>query len=375
MWIIRILLSAVLILSLTAGLLEAQKKKKKKKGEEEEITQTLEVPKDPPAAITADPQRLAFLTAPMSSKGLLSQQVRDGLKALRGQAHGAQIVKVRAFVAGTGDLRRVASIVSDVFTDAKQSIPAVTAIQVGALPQEGAQVWLEATAVEKKAVNPHGLAFLSGQAVSAKEPMEKVAPLVKTSIDRLQTALSAINVASSEMTRVTCFVSALGDYNENRTQIAALFPKAAVTVVQLLRGLSTGLVECEGVARLAADPAKPLVLVNPPGLQASANYSQVALVNAPKVIITGTQLAFNSREEDIKLAFDRLSKTVEQAGGSLKNTVITNFYPLTQSTMDKIRKVRFEFLDKAKPPASTMLLFEGLPSLDASFAAEVVTLP
>lgn len=372
---LRQLFSAVLILCLAAGLLDAQKKKKKKKGEEEEITQTLELPKDPPAAITAEPQRLSFFTAPMSSKGLLSQQVRDGLKALRSLARGAQIVKVRAFVAGTGDLRRVAAIVSEVYTDARQPIPAVSAIQVGALPQEGAQVWLEGIGVEKKAVNPHGLAFLSGQAVSSKEPMEKVAPLLKQSIEKLQLSLNAINVPAADMLRVTCFTSALGDFADNRTQIAAMFPKAAVTVAQLLRGLSSGLVECEGVARLATAPAKPLTFVNPPGIQASPNYSQVALVNAPKVVITGTQLAFNSRDEDIRLAFDRLSKTVEGSGGSLKSTVITNFYPLTQSTMDKIRKIRFEFLNKEQPPASTMVLFEGLPSLDASFGAEVVALP
>lgn len=372
---LRVFVSAVLMLSLTTGLLEAQKKKKKKKGEEEEITQVLDVPKDPPAAVTADPQRLVFFTAPMSSKGLLSQQVRDGLKALRSLSRGAQIVKVRAFVAGTGDLRRVAAIVSDVFTDAKQPLPAVSAIQVGALPQEGAQVWLEGIGVDKKAVNPQGVAFLSGQAVSSKEAMEKVAPLVNQSIERLQTAMKGIAAAPDEMLRVTCFVSAIGDYETNRAHIAQQFPKSAVTVVQLLRGLSTGLVECEGVARLTKAPGKPLELVNPQGLQASANYSQVALVNAPKIIITGTQLGFNNREEDIRLALDRLSKTVEQAGGSMKNTVITNFYPLAQSTMDKIRKIRFEFLDKAHPPASTMLLFEGLPSLDASFAAEVVALP
>ncbi len=371
---LRVLFSIVLMFCLGAGLLSAQKKKKKKKAEEE-ITQTLELPKDPPGAITADPRHLVFLTAPMSSKGLLSQQVRDGLKAMRGMAHGAHIVKVRAFVAGTGDLRRVAAIVSDVYTDAHQPIPAVAAIQVGALPQEGAQVWLEGIGVDKKAVNPHGVAFLSGQAVTSKEPMEKVAPLLKQSLDKLRLSLDAINVPASDMLRVTCFGSALGDAAENRTQIATGFPKAAVTVVQLLRGLSTGLVECEGVARLASDPPKPLTMVNPPGIPASANYSQVALVNSPKVIITGTQMGFNNREEDIRLAFDRLSKTVEASGGSLKNTAITNFYPLAQSTMDKIRAVRFSFLNKAQPPASTMVLFEGLPSHDASFAAEVVVVP
>lgn len=375
MQLFRISISVILIACFCADALHAQKRRKNKKGEEEEITQTLELPKDPPNAVVADPQRLVFLTAPMSSKGLLSQQVRDGAKALRSLARGGQIVKIRGFVAGTGDLRRLAAVVSEYFTDSRQPIPAVSAIQVGALPQEGAQVWMEAIAVDKKAVNPNGLAFLSGQAVSGKEPVQRVMPLITESAGRLQTALKGINVPPDQMLRVTCFTSALGDYAEIRSHLAQQFPKATTTVVQLLRGLSTGLVECEGMARLVSAPSKPLDLVNPAGLQASANYSQVALVNAPKVVITGTQLAFNSRDADIRLAFERLGKSVDEAGGSLKNTVMTGYYPLTQSTMDKIRQVRFEFLDKGKPPASTMLLFEGLPSMDASFGVEVIALP
>jgi enamine deaminase RidA (YjgF/YER057c/UK114 family) len=33
--------------------------------------------------------------------------------------------------------------------------------------------------------------------------------------------------------------------------------------------------------------------------------------------------------------------------------------------------VRFDYYDRSHPPASTLLLFEGLPSLDATVAIEV----
>jgi enamine deaminase RidA (YjgF/YER057c/UK114 family) len=39
------------------------------------------------------------------------------------------------------------------------------------------------------------------------------------------------------------------------------------------------------------------------------------------------------------------------------------------------RKVRFEFFDTAKPPASTALVFEGLPSMDASLGIELIAVP
>ncbi|MBV6432020.1 MAG: hypothetical protein IANPNBLG_02154 [Bryobacteraceae bacterium] len=368
----RTLLIPALVFTLSLEILQAQKKKH---SDEEEETQTLELPKDPPQAVAVAPQRLGFLTAPLTSKGLLSQQVRDGLKSLRKLARGAAIVKIRAFVAGTGDLRRVQAIVSDQFADWKQPLPALTTIQVGALAQDGAQVLLEATTVEKKAVNPNGLAFFSGQRVTSKEALEKIGPLFQQSLAQLRAALRGVNLEGPGVLRATCFVSTLGDYADIRQSLAREFPNAALTIVQTLRGLSQGLVECEAVGRASRPPAAPLEPVNPPELSASPNYSQVMLMNAPKAVISGMQLAFNSQDADVRLAFERLRKAVEQAGATLANTAMTNYYPLTQSMVAKIRQIRFEFLDKKRPPASTMLPFEGLPSQDASFAMEVIALP
>jgi enamine deaminase RidA (YjgF/YER057c/UK114 family) len=37
-----------------------------------------------------------------------------------------------------------------------------------------------------------------------------------------------------------------------------------------------------------------------------------------------------------------------------------------------VRKIRGEFYNGARPPAETMLPFQGLPSMDAGFAVDVV---
>src|SRR5260370_3202794 len=94
-----------------------------KKNKKEDETQTLQIPKDPPAAVTAETRRLVFHVSPLSNKGLLSQQVRDGLKALIRLDGSAQTVKVRAFVARSGDLRRVRDIVSEAFTQRRPALP------------------------------------------------------------------------------------------------------------------------------------------------------------------------------------------------------------------------------------------------------------
>jgi hypothetical protein len=155
----------------TNALHKAFKKKK------EEETQTLQVPKDPPSAVAAETRRLVFHVTPLSAKGLLSQQVRDALKALFRLTGSLTVVKVRAFVAGSGDVRRVRDIVSESFTDRRQSLPALSVIQVGALPLEGAQVVLESVAVARKDVNNFGLIFIAGQGASSNNPRDPVQPL------------------------------------------------------------------------------------------------------------------------------------------------------------------------------------------------------
>src|SRR6266566_1376303 len=77
------LLAGLAVLAVCIYPLPAKKKKP------EEITQTLALPPDPPATVAADTSRLVFHVSPLSGKGLLSQQVRDALKALLRSSGGA----------------------------------------------------------------------------------------------------------------------------------------------------------------------------------------------------------------------------------------------------------------------------------------------
>ena len=197
---------------------------KKKKKDEEPVTQTHEILPDPPPTIKAETGRMVFHNSPLTSKGLLSQQVRDGVKAIWRVNGGATIVKLRALVSGTGDLRRVQAIVSEMFTEKKLPLPVVSTIQVGGLPMEGAQVILEATSLTKKPVNPQGLAFISGKGVTAPitadAPHMKVAPLAVKSLADLKMSLDGIGVTTADVLRVTCFLSSLEDHRDVQ-QLAA----------------------------------------------------------------------------------------------------------------------------------------------------------
>jgi enamine deaminase RidA (YjgF/YER057c/UK114 family) len=67
-----------------------------------------------------------------------------------------------------------------------------------------------------------------------------------------------------------------------------------------------------------------------------------------------------------------MQKELTAVGASIKEVVWSSVYPLSQSIADEVRKIRFEYYDLARPPASTLLPFEGLPSMDASFAVDAI---
>jgi len=371
---IRAFLLCFALLFAMAPLLTAQKKKSKKE-KKEEITQVHEIPPDPPAAVTVETRRLDFLVSPMSGKGLLSAQVREAIKALKAQSKGGQIVKLRAFVAGTGDLRRVQAIVSEEFSEKRLPIPALSTIQVGLLPAEGAQVVMEAVVVAKKVVNPNGLGLLSGMGGYGKEEPDQVLPMLDRALTDLAKASQVAESYKSDVVRVTCMLSSLAQIGEVRTRVATAFPSAVFTAFQAQRGHAVALAECEGVVRLAKAPAAPVVLMNPEDMAPSPRFSKFVLINAPRVVLTGTQVAFNFEENDVRLAFQRMAKVLEGQKTGMKQVVFSNLYPISNRMLETVRKVRFEFFDTAKPPASTALVFEGLPSMDASLAIELVAIP
>ena len=367
----RTLVCLLIVLSLASPLL-AQKKKKAKK-EQPEITQTLEALPEPPTAIAAETSRLSFAVSPLSSKGLLSQQTRDALKAVRGAAHGGVIVKLRAFVAGTGDLRRIPSIVSEMLTEAHQPLPAVSTVLVGALPLEGAQVQFEATYLDKKPVNPAGLAFISGQLVRAT--VDKPRPLVEVFGESLSNLQTAAKSAEANMLRVTCYVSQLESVPDLESRLNGAFPNAVHTLIQLQRVTGPSLTECEGTGRLTTPPATPVEFLNPPNLTPSPAYTQVVKVNAPKIIFTTIQQSFGLDQPAMRLMMDRLKKMLGSTNATFDQIAVAHIYSLTGPATEGFRAVRGSYYNAKTPPASTLLVFEGLPSNDATLGVDLIAIP
>jgi len=325
--------------------------KKKKKKDEEPPTQILPLPKDPPAAITADSDRLAFDVTPLSAKGLLSQQTRDALRYALSGTKGTTIVRLRAFVAGSGDLRRVQTLVSEGFAEKKLPLPVVSVVQVGAFPLEGAQVQIELTSVDKRVHNEFGLALIGGQlthTADALQPIEK--------------AIAQAQTPASNVRRVTCYISSIELAGRVQADLRQHFPQAESTVMQMQRAPIPDAAACEAIAALSKAPAKPVELVN-----------GTALLAPGKLAFSGVQLAFKNDQNDVRIAYSRTEKGLEAVGATLKRAVMIHFYPLTRGISETARVVETEFCNKEALPASTLVILEGLPAQDALLGLDVIS--
>lgn len=295
-----------------------------KKKDPDDVTQTLELPKDPPMVAIGETRRLVFHVSPLSTKGLLSQQTREALKAILKDNGGAPVIHIRAFVAGSGDLRRVPQIVSELFTEKKLPLPSVSVVQAGGLPLENAQVVLEAVSQSKKEVNPDGLMFVEAQTAASLEQ----------SLDQL-----ASRLGGAVPLRVSCFVSAI----DNPAAIASRFPSAVVDLVQTQRAPAHSEASCEAVGR-------------------GGN------IKAPKLAFTGTQVAFGADEKAAKLAFQRIDRDLNEAGVEPADIIETNIYPLSARIAELARNVR------STAGTMTVIPFEGVASIDGSFAIDAVAI-
>jgi enamine deaminase RidA (YjgF/YER057c/UK114 family) len=297
----------------------------KKKNKNEDLpTQVRGALRQPPAALEADATHLSFLAAPLSARGLLSQQTREALRYLIVQARGAQFVRLRAFVAGTGDLRRVPQLVSEIFADRHLALPVVTTVQAGLLGLDNAQVLVEATLQQNRVANPDGVRFVSAEGDTAEAALAKLKQ-------------------TGELLRATCYVPAL----EGRAPAEGVFLIQFIQPQKLSGQTGT---TCEGVTRGAGGG----------GVRGT-------------LVFTGEQMAFGYAEADARLAFERLEKTLASAGCSLKNAVVLNFYPLSRQLGEMALEAGQGFLDPAHSPAGLRgVVFEGLPSMDGAFAIEVV---
>ena len=196
-------------------------------------------------------------------------------------------------------------------------------MQVGALPLEGAQVVIESISVDKKTLNPNGLVFFP-----ARRPGELA---------------GAAKAQEADLVQVTCFVA---DARVPTTQ----FPGVAVNQVQPTRLAIETETSCEGVGRLQRAGKSP-----------------------GKLVFTGIQMAFGDQDQALRLAYGRLGRALEAVKVRSADSLVLNIYSVNRNAAEKAAALVPDFLG-SKTPVYTTRVVEGLPSLDAAVAIELVAL-
>lgn len=362
---------ALVLLSLLASgvsILEAQRRKPS----DEPLLVTEPVPPvvEPPATVKANIERLTFYVAPYSTQGPLSRQLDATLRYLLQEQRRSRVVKLRAFVTGGADSRRVEDIVTELFQKRKLPLPALSVVEVGPLPAFGAQLVLEAVLESRRVVNPHGLAFAASPLIQSTQPTLQVAGLVDRAAASIEGKLREVGLDGTDVLAVTCFCSSLEDAHVTGQLLARRFPHAARNYVQLRRDYTPGSALCEAVARLRHPlaPSHPSSKTEPP----TSDAPQLAVVPPGEVVFSGMELGFQLDESNIHQALRRLTRSLAANGVGPFLPVKLNFYAVYEGLLKQFQKVTAQFYGGQPSPVITMAEFEGLPALDATFGIEAV---
>jgi enamine deaminase RidA (YjgF/YER057c/UK114 family) len=319
----------------------------KRKSDEEPKPQIFPLPPEPPMALAADTDGLDFHISPLTKIGGLSSQIRQSLNNLIRDTHGETIVKLRAFVAGNGDARRVQAVVAELFTEHKLPLPVLSILEVGAMGAPGEQVVIEAVVSTHKPVNPSGLGFFFGQSGSS----------LQKALQRLKSSADTAGVPGDHVLALTCFTSQIEDFAAASKELRTLFPKTALNIVQAVRDPLNSSSLCEAVGQLVASPG---------GSIEHLAAASATLVNSPQLIFTGLQLSFGSYLDDAHEAFDRLQKAARALSTEEAPVEVDGF------SLDRYAASALRRTNSLAPGVFTVQTIEGFSAIDATGGLEAI---
>jgi enamine deaminase RidA (YjgF/YER057c/UK114 family) len=152
------------------------------------------------------------------------------------------------------------------------------------------------------------------------------------------------------------------------------------SVIQRL-SIIAALAGAAAVAGAQERPATPR-FVNPPSLPPGRGYSQVVEVPAgERLLFVAGQIALDSTgalvgsgdfRAQARQVFENLRRALESRGATFADVVKINFYILDVSNIPALREVRDQYVNRAAPPASTLVEVRRLFRDDVMLEVEVI---
>lgn len=121
--------------------------------------------------------------------------------------------------------------------------------------------------------------------------------------------------------------------------------------------------------------ASPDDLSSPPG------YSHVVTIPAGRLVWTAGQIAVDADgnlvglgdwESQARLVFQNLTRALDAAGARWPDVVKLTYFVVDTSGLATIRAVRDAFVDRSRPPTSTLVQVAGLAYPDLLLEVEAV---
>ncbi|MBV9085704.1 MAG: RidA family protein [Acidobacteriaceae bacterium] len=343
---LNVIAAAALCLVASGTALNAQKRKNA-----EPKSQVQPLPPEPPMALAVDTDSIDFHISRLLTTGGLAAQIRESLNDLIRNTRGETIVKLRAFVSGSGDTRRVQALVTELFSEHRLPLPAISILQVGALGQQSAKVVIEAVVSTHRNVNPNGLAFFFGQHGTS----------LPNALQTLKQDTHAAGIPGDRILSCTCFTSRIDNFEADTSAARTLFPKTALNVVQAVRDPLSDASMCEAVGQPPNPPARGPVI--------RLESASATLVNSPQLIFTGMQLSFGNYLDDAREAFARLQHAAA-AVRPVQTPVEVDAFTLDASAGSALHKTNL-----LAPRTLTVQPVEGLPAIDALAGIEGIFAP
>jgi enamine deaminase RidA (YjgF/YER057c/UK114 family) len=121
--------------------------------------------------------------------------------------------------------------------------------------------------------------------------------------------------------------------------------------------------------------ASPEDLSTPPG------YSHVVSIPAGRLVWTAGQIAMDADGEVVgvgdwgrqaRQVFENLTRALQAAGAGWSDVVKLTYFVVDMSGLATIRAVRDEFVDRGRPPTSTLVQVAGLAYPDLLLEVEAI---
>jgi enamine deaminase RidA (YjgF/YER057c/UK114 family) len=120
---------------------------------------------------------------------------------------------------------------------------------------------------------------------------------------------------------------------------------------------------------------------SPDGLSSPPGYSHVVSIPSGRLVWTSGQIAVDAHgnvvapadwEGQARAVFGNVTTALEAAGAAWPDVVKLTFFVVEVAELATIRAVRDEFVDRSRPPTSTLVQVAGLARPDLLLEVEAV---